>query len=133
MNEQDELKLSPAEIVAQALGQLAEFIQESNEKGAFEEENAHNNALLASMACVGLVPNLIRGDYIEAQKCLAEIMGPLFDAVGVPRHEQPGFAAGMVGRIIEEKKPQIVKAAPMEVSQFGKSLQANGKGRKRRR
>lgn len=129
----EQIDPTPAEIHAQSLGQLAEFIQQAAEGDVFEHENAKNNALLSSMAMVGLVPNLIAGDYVEAQRCLAEIMGPLFDAMAIPRERQPAFAAGMIAGILKDKEPKIVQAGPQEVSAYGRSLFNNGKRKKQRR
>jgi hypothetical protein len=122
----------PAEaIVSQALMQMSDAVQAWHET-ALAEPNARNNALLSSMAMVGFVPNILGSDYVEAQKCLAEMMAALFGALGVPRKNQAAFAAGMIAGINRDKEPDIVQAGPMEVSQYGKSLRSNGKGRKRR-
>ena len=125
--------LEPREIAAHALGQLADFMQEANDQGAFDEPNAHNNALLATMALCGLAPQVISGDYIEANKILAEMASALLSALEVPRRQQGATMAGMVDGVNAQKEPVILKPRPMEVSQYGKKLNGDrgkkGKGR----
>ena len=134
----EELAALPAiQIIAQALGQLAQFIQTAADPddNAFEDDNAKNNALVASMAMVGFVPNIIASDYVEAQKCLAEMMSALFGALRIPRKQHSAFAAGMIDGITAQKAEAegIHLPTTVEVSRYGKNLHGNGKGRRQRK
>jgi len=137
----DEAPPLPHEIVAQALYQFADFIKEAGESedNCFDDPNAHNNALIAAMALVGFVPHILASDYIEAQKCLAEMMSALFGALNVPRLQQGATAAGMIDGITIAKAQAdgtaILKPTGIEVSRYGRMMGRNGKrhGKNRRR
>ncbi len=126
---------TPADIIAQALGQLAEFVQEAVEAEAFDPAstpNAHNNALLASMAMCGYVQRIIASDYVEANMCMAELMSATFGALQIPRRQQGHTAAGMIDGINASKEPQVRAPSPIEVSQFGRWKESGGRGRRPR-
>lgn len=127
--------LKAIDIVAQGLGQLAQFIQIAAGDNAFEDKNATNNALIAAMAMVGFIPPVIAGDYVEAQKCLAEMMSALFGALQIPPAERAAFAAGMIQGIEAQKHvdANIVVPNGVDVARFSKNVQAtNGKGFRRK-
>jgi len=124
----------PIEIVSQALHQFAEFLKEASESAddnCFEDPNAHNNALVSSIALLGFVPNMLASDYVQAQKCLAELMSALFTALQIPRRSHGAFAAGMLDGITAEKAREdgggILKPSGVEVSRYGKLMARNGK------
>ena len=136
----EELAALPAiQIIAQALGQLAEFIKEAAdpEDNAFDDPNAKNNAIIAAMVMTGFVPNVIASDYVEAQKHLAEIMDVLFQALRVPRQNRAAFAHGMIEGIEHRKAEEagnIFIPTGVEVQRFSKIVRAkNGKGFRQKR
>ena len=126
-DEAEENVPSPAEITGQALCQLAECIEVAATENAFMDANAHNNALVAAMAMTGFVPNILASDYIEAQKCIGEMMSALFSALGIPRAQHGAFAAGMLDGITAAKNGQIVRPTGVEVSTYGAQLRRRRK------
>lgn len=123
---------TPADIIAQALGELAEYVQEAVAAHAFNPaivKNAHNNALLASMAMCGYVQNIIASDYVKAELNIAELMSETFGALQIPPAQQGKTAAGMIDAINAEQEPQVRAPSPVEVSQFGRWKENGGKGR----
>ena len=128
----DDDELAPAEIISESLEQLAEFLGVTcSEIRAFDDPNAHNNAVIASLQLVGFVPNVLSGDYIEAQRCLAETMSALFSALQIPRRQHGAFAAGMLAGITAAKDAEdgegVLKPTGIEVSRFGQQLHAAGR------